>query len=36
MSFDVQDLQALPETEPAARESVRLTNCSTTSLCTDA
>ncbi|GAA2908765.1 hypothetical protein GCM10010517_75190 [Streptosporangium fragile] len=29
MSFNIQDLQALPEREPAGNEAMRLTNCRT-------
>ncbi len=34
MSFNVEDLQALPEIEAGDREAVRLTNCRTTTGCT--
>lgn len=34
MSFSVQALQALPESEPVEREAARLTNCRTHYGCT--
>ncbi|MFB9895988.1 ALQxL family class IV lanthipeptide [Planobispora takensis] len=35
MSFDVEDLQALQETEPSGTEALRLTNCFKHLFCTD-
>ncbi len=35
MSFDIRDLQELPEVEPADKEALRITNCFKHAGCTD-